>query len=375
MRRSPPSVAAPGRSAGRRAWPSPPSRRRPGARRRGRRAYERVGAERLVIGASAHRRDDARGRRRHGLRPRLSLASHGDRHRAHPGRVRGAFHPDDRPQARRRTERCRRREALIEGSGRPLLIMAEEVHLACVVHLLGRREVGHPPSRRSIRRNTAIGARQCSRTSPSQPAARVIARELGGKLERVSDCRDLGGARPARISAEKHIIRPARGDAAPIAALAAGHRRNMRRRPEHRARTAPGAVAEFSAARRSSWRAARPGGAEAAHADDRGFHQRDAGGDTGWCGFRRRHRAAAESHPSSRARSLRWKSSPAVSGWGRVFCRARSGQPLALLVTNCGGGCRRGPGPPVSRRQRGFGFDARSGEDRGAAGSEACLVR
>src|ERR1700733_12439222 len=36
-------------------------------------------------------------------------------------------------------------EALIEGSGRPLLILAEEVAPSCVVHLLGRRDRGQSP--------------------------------------------------------------------------------------------------------------------------------------------------------------------------------------------------------------------------------------
>ena len=46
----------------------------------------------------AHRRDDAGSRRGHGLRARLSLASHGHRCREDAGRSRQPFHPDDRSQ-------------------------------------------------------------------------------------------------------------------------------------------------------------------------------------------------------------------------------------------------------------------------------------
>ena len=60
--------------------------------------------------------------------------------------------------------------SLIEKSGRPLLIIAEEVAPSVIMQLLGAS--GEDPisrSPRSIRRNSAIGARRCSRISRSRP--------------------------------------------------------------------------------------------------------------------------------------------------------------------------------------------------------------
>ena len=72
-------------------------------------------------------------------------------------------------------------EALLKGSDRPLLIMAEEVAPNCLVRLLGRRERGqslvaavHPPEyghwRKAMLEDIAIVT-----------GGRVIARELGGR--------------------------------------------------------------------------------------------------------------------------------------------------------------------------------------------------
>ena len=61
---------------------------------------------------------------------------------------------------------------LIEKSGRPLLIWPRKSRPPCIVDMLSRREKNTSSSPPSTRRTTAIGAKPCSRTSPSPPAAR-----------------------------------------------------------------------------------------------------------------------------------------------------------------------------------------------------------
>ena len=101
--------------------------------------------------------------------------------------------------------------------GRPLLIIAEEVAPACVVMLLSARDSGgppvaavHPPDyghwRKSMLEDLAIVT-----------GGRVIARDLGGRLDRVSR-RDFGAAHQVRITADQTIIGRGDGDRAAIAA-------------------------------------------------------------------------------------------------------------------------------------------------------------
>ncbi|MCB8883553.1 molecular chaperone GroEL [Acidisoma cellulosilytica] len=108
-------------------------------------------------------------------------------------------------------------EALLEGSRRPLLIMAEEVAPGCIMQLLGRRDRGlppvaaiHPPEyghwRRAMLEDIAIVT-----------GGRVIARDLGGTLAGVTR-RDLGEARQVRISANQTIVSAGGGDPATVAA-------------------------------------------------------------------------------------------------------------------------------------------------------------
>ncbi|NKJ45592.1 molecular chaperone GroEL [Burkholderia sp. SG-MS1] len=100
---------------------------------------------------------------------------------------------------------------------RPLLIIAEEVAPACVVTLLASRDAGgpavaaiHPPEyghwRKAMLEDIAIVT-----------GGRVIARDLGGKLEAVA-LRDLGSARQVRISSNQTIVTAGGGDATAIAA-------------------------------------------------------------------------------------------------------------------------------------------------------------
>jgi len=108
-------------------------------------------------------------------------------------------------------------QALIAKSKRPLLIIAEEVAPACVVSLLAWRDNGgvpvaaiHPPEyghwRKAMLEDIAIVT-----------GGRVIARDLGGKLE-TTELRDLGSARQVRISANQTIITAGGGDQVGIVA-------------------------------------------------------------------------------------------------------------------------------------------------------------
>ena len=107
--------------------------------------------------------------------------------------------------------------AMIEKSGRPLLIIAEEVAPPVIMQLLARREKSnfklaaiHPPEyghwRKAMLEDIAIAT-----------GGRVISADLGGKVER-AELSDLGGARQVRISASKTLITAGRGEPRKIAA-------------------------------------------------------------------------------------------------------------------------------------------------------------
>ena len=108
-------------------------------------------------------------------------------------------------------------QALVAGSNRPLLIIAEEVAPTCVVSLLAAREKSgtavaaiHPPEyghwRKAMLEDIAIST-----------GGRVIARDLGGRIDAV-ELRDLGSARQVRISANQTVISAGGGDPAKVAA-------------------------------------------------------------------------------------------------------------------------------------------------------------
>jgi chaperonin GroEL len=108
-------------------------------------------------------------------------------------------------------------QAITKDSGRPLLIIAEEVAPACVISLLSSHEKGgprvaaiHPPDyghwRKSMLEDLSIVT-----------GGRVIARDLGGRIENVT-ARDLGSARQVRISANQTVISAGGGDPDAIAA-------------------------------------------------------------------------------------------------------------------------------------------------------------
>ena len=107
--------------------------------------------------------------------------------------------------------------SLIERSGSPLLIIAEEVAPSVIMQLLARREKNnfkvaaiHPPEfghwRKAMLEDIAIVT-----------GGRVISVDLGGKLEK-AELHDLGSARQVRISASKTLITAGSGDPEKISA-------------------------------------------------------------------------------------------------------------------------------------------------------------
>ena len=107
--------------------------------------------------------------------------------------------------------------SLIEKSGRPLLIIAEEVAPQVIMQLLSRREKTnfkvaaiHPPEyghwRKAMLEDIAITT-----------GGKVISADLGGKVEK-AELHDLGNARQVRISSSKTLITAGGGDAKKITA-------------------------------------------------------------------------------------------------------------------------------------------------------------
>ena len=107
--------------------------------------------------------------------------------------------------------------AMIEKSGRPLLIIAEEVAPPVIMQLLARREKSnfkiaaiHPPEyghwRKAMLEDIAIAT-----------GGKVISADLGGHVER-AELSDLGAARQVRISATKTLITAGRGEPRKIGA-------------------------------------------------------------------------------------------------------------------------------------------------------------
>ena len=100
--------------------------------------------------------------------------------------------------------------ALIEKSGRPLLILAEELAPACIVDMLTRREKNkhivaavYPPDyghwRKAMLEDIAIAT-----------GGKVIARDLGGKLD-ACQLSDLGTAKQVRIASGETLIAGGKG--------------------------------------------------------------------------------------------------------------------------------------------------------------------
>jgi chaperonin GroEL len=248
-------------------------------------------------------------------------------------------------------------EALLNGSDRPLLIMAEEVAPNCLMRLLGRRERGqslvaaiHPPEyghwRRAMLEDIAIVT-----------GGRVIARELGGRLEDMSQ-RDLGRARQVRISANQTVISKGAGDPEMVAARCAQVTRQYEAAPqnierdklqERLAKLSGGSATIFA------------GGATPAEQKRRAQMIEDAINAT---------RAAVEEGVvAGGGTALLWIAPDLTAAVERLEGDQRLGasllqsalaQPLSCIVRNCG----RDPVAVLARLAqagRGAGFDARSG--------------
>jgi chaperonin GroEL len=107
--------------------------------------------------------------------------------------------------------------ALVAGSKRPLLIMADEVAPACIVSLLAWRDKGgalvaaiHPPEYGHWRK---VALEDISILT----GGRVLARDLGGSIAKV-ELRDLGQARQVRISSNQTVISAGAGSPEMVAA-------------------------------------------------------------------------------------------------------------------------------------------------------------
>jgi chaperonin GroEL len=248
-------------------------------------------------------------------------------------------------------------EALLKGSDRPLLIMAEEVAANCLVRLLGRKDRGqsmvaaiHPPEyghwRKAMLEDIAIVT-----------GGRVIARELGGRLEDVGQ-RDLGTARQVRITANQTIISKGAGEAATVAARRAQVARQYEAAPqnierdklqERLAKLSGGSATVFA------------GGATPAEQKRRAQMIEDAINAT---------RAAVEEGVVAGGGTALLQIVPDLAGTverleggqrlGASLLQGALAQPLSCIARNCG----RDPAgilAAVSEAARGTGFDARSG--------------
>src|SRR6202049_243322 len=122
--------------------------------------------------------------------------------------------------------------SLIEKSGQPLLIIAEEVAPSVIMMLLSRRERDsfkvaaiHPPEyghwRKAMLDDIAVAT-----------GGKVISRDLGGTVERAR-LEDLGSARQVRISSSKTLITAGRGQPVAVAARREQVSRQYQAAPEN----------------------------------------------------------------------------------------------------------------------------------------------
>ena len=107
--------------------------------------------------------------------------------------------------------------ALVEGSKRPLLVIAEEVAPTCVVGLLAWRDKGGPPVAAIHPPEYGHWRKAALEDLAILTGGRVIARDLGGSIAKV-ELRDLGSARQVRISSNQTVVTAGAGDPAMVAA-------------------------------------------------------------------------------------------------------------------------------------------------------------
>ena len=122
--------------------------------------------------------------------------------------------------------------AIAKRTGRPILLIAEEVSPPCIVDMMTRRDrenlsvaAIHPPEfghwRKSLLEDIAIAT-----------GGKVVARDLGGNVAATSEA-DLGGARQIRISANRTLVTGGHGDAEKIAARREQVKRQWEAAPEN----------------------------------------------------------------------------------------------------------------------------------------------
>jgi len=107
--------------------------------------------------------------------------------------------------------------ALVGPTGRPLLVMAEEVAPVCIIGLLTWRDKGGPPVAAIHSPEYGHWRKAALEDLAILTGGRVIARDLGGVIVDVQ-LRDLGQARQVRISSNLTVIVGGQGDASMIAA-------------------------------------------------------------------------------------------------------------------------------------------------------------
>lgn len=247
--------------------------------------------------------------------------------------------------------------ALIEKSGRPLLIIAEEVAPPVIMMLLSRREKTnvkvaaiHPPEyghwRKAMLEDIAVAT-----------GGRVISRDLGGTLERAK-LEDLGSARQVRISSSKTLITAGHGKAKEIEARREQVLRQYEAAPENIERDK---FQERLAKLSGGTAMILAGGATPVEQKRRAQLIEDSINAT---------RAAIEEGVVPGGGVALIRVAPELDGLiGRLDGSARQGaelvqralsQPLACIVANCGRDSAAAV-DKVAKASNGYGFDARTG--------------
>ncbi|NEW92671.1 molecular chaperone GroEL [Rhodopseudomonas sp. BR0M22] len=247
--------------------------------------------------------------------------------------------------------------ALIEKSGRPLLIIAEEVAPPVIMMLLSRREKTnikvaaiHPPEyghwRKAMLEDIAVAT-----------GGRVISRDLGGTLERAK-LEDLGAARQVRISSSKTLITAGHGKPNEIEARRAQVLRQYEAAPENIERDK---FQERLAKLSGGTAMILAGGATPVEQKRRAQLIEDSINAT---------RAAIEEGIVPGGGVALIRVAPELDGLiGKLEGSARQGaelvqralsQPLACIVANCGRDSSAAV-DKVAKASNGYGFDARTG--------------
>jgi chaperonin GroEL len=246
---------------------------------------------------------------------------------------------------------------LIEKSGRPLLIIAEEVAPPVIMMLLSRREKTnvkvaaiHPPEyghwRKAMLEDIAVAT-----------GGRVISRDLGGTLERTK-LEDLGSARQVRISSSKTLITAGHGKPNEIEARREQVLRQYEAAPENIERDK---FQERLAKLSGGTAMILAGGATPVEQKRRAQLIEDSINAT---------RAAIEEGVVPGGGVAMIRVAPELDGLiGRLEGSAKQGaelvqralsQPLACIVANCGRDSKAAV-DKVAKASNGYGFDARSG--------------